>query len=248
MNLPARSTIARGITARIRCGVSRSPARFLLLLPAVLPARALTVTNRPPEPASGAPTRQLFLHDIRDPVTIQTLGAWLVRILAVLILGALLWWAWNRWRRSRPTPAAPPPPPPDARALRRLTEALQWIGQPERFCTSVSEILRTYLEERFGLRAPERTTEEFLSELRNSISLDLKNKQVLGDFLTRCDLVKFARAEPGPAELQELHAAAVRLVEETAHRVPAPPVLSEPPVQPPLQPLPSAPKPEDPRP
>ena len=248
MNLPTRFSMAHGIIPRIARGLSHPRARFVLLMSGVFPVHGVTVTNRPAAPAAGAPPSQLFLHDIRDPVTIQTLGAWLVRILAVVILGALLWWAWNRWRRSRPTPAAPPPPPPDARALRRLNEALQWIGQPERFCTTLSEILRTYLEERFGLRAPERTTEEFLSELRNSISLDLKNKQVLGDFLTRCDLVKFARAEPGPAELQELHAAAVRLVEETAHRVPAPPVLSEPPAQPAPQPLPSTPNPEDPRP
>ncbi len=201
------------------------PVGFAAVLGFVSTAHALTVTNRPAGTSSGAPTPPQFLHDIRDPVTIQTLATWLVRILVILILGALLWWAWNRWRRRRPTIAAPAPPPPDARALKRLTEALQWIEQPERFCTTVSEILRTYLEERFGLRAPERTTEEFLFELQNSISLDLKHKQVLGDFLTRCDLVKFARAEPGRTELEDLHAAAVRLVEESAHRVAAPPLL-----------------------
>jgi hypothetical protein len=37
----------------------------------------------------------------------------------------------------------------------------------------------------------------------------------MGDFLTRCDLVKFARHEPSAPELRELHDAAVRLVEET---------------------------------
>jgi hypothetical protein len=37
----------------------------------------------------------------------------------------------------------------------------------------------------------------------------------LGGFLERCDLVKFAQYEPGEPELRELHASALRLVEET---------------------------------
>jgi hypothetical protein len=209
------------------------------------PLSALTVTNRstgphlqPPVPNPPAQSSQapVFLHDIKDPVSIQTLGAWIGRIAAVLILGWLLWWAWNRWRKNRPQPVAPPPPPPDARARIRLQEALQWIDQPERFCTVVSEILRTYLEERFGLRAPERTTEEFLAELQTSGSLDLRHKQVLADFLTRCDLVKFAQANPGRPELEELHGVALRVVTETIPTA-APPVIPGPnPPQPPVLP------------
>ena len=215
-----------------------STLRFLAAVPLVLvtngPLAALTITNRPPgphlQPPVPYPTAQssqspIFLHDIRDPISIQTIGNWIGRIVAVLVLGWLLWWAWNRWRKNRPKPTTPPPPPPDTRARARLQEALQWIDQPERFCTVVSEILRTYLEERFGLRAPERTTEEFLAELKTSGSLDLRHKQVLADFLTRCDLVKFAQANPGRPELEELHGVALRVVTETIPTT-APPVIS----------------------
>ena len=65
------------------------------------------------------------------------------------------------------------------------------------------------------LRAPERTTEEFLGELRGTGRLSDLQQSLLGDFLTRCDLVKFARHEPSEPELRALHDAAVRLVEET---------------------------------
>jgi hypothetical protein len=98
---------------------------------------------------------------------------------------------------------------------------LALIGQPEPFCTLVSDTLRVYLEERFRFHAPDRTTEEFLDELQSSPMLSLPQKQSLGDFLVRCDLVKFARYEPGEPELRALHDAAVRLVDETA-----PPSLS----------------------
>jgi hypothetical protein len=93
------------------------------------------------------------------------------------------------------------------------------IDQPKPFCIAISLGLRVYLEERFELRAPERTTEEFLDELQSSPRLALSQKQSLGDFLMRCDLVKFARHEPGEVALRELFDAAMRLVDETAEEM-----------------------------
>ena len=71
------------------------------------------------------------------------------------------------------------------------------------------------MEERFNFRAPERTTEEFLNDLQRTDRLTRDQKDSLGQFLTNCDLVKFAKYEPGEKELRDLHASAVRLVEET---------------------------------
>jgi sugar/nucleoside kinase (ribokinase family) len=45
--------------------------------------------------------------------------------------------------------------------------------------------------------------------------LSPEQKESLGRFLESCDLVKFAKYEPGEPELRELHGSAVRLVEET---------------------------------
>ena len=42
-----------------------------------------------------------------------------------------------------------------------------------------------------------------------------EQKESLGGFLASCDLVKFAKYEPGEKELRELHSSALRLVEET---------------------------------
>ena len=122
--------------------------------------------------------------------------------------------------------------PPEEEARRRLQAALAWIEDPERFVVEVSEAARKYLEDRFGLRAPERTTEEFLAELSGSVALDGRHKELLADFLTRCDLVKFARAVVDRSELEALHQAAARLVEET---VPSPNGPAAPPPMPPRQ-------------
>jgi hypothetical protein len=96
-----------------------------------------------------------------------------------------------------------------------LEEALALIGQPREFCILVSDTIRFYLEERFDFHAPERTTEEFLYELQGTQLLLPDQKESLSEFLKSCDLVKFARYEPREPELRELHASALRLVEET---------------------------------
>jgi hypothetical protein len=164
--------------------------------------------------ATNAPAKAA-LHDIKAPVEIPTLWTWLGRFLIASALGGLLWLGWWLWRRRKPAAEDIKRVPPDELARERLTAALALLEQPERFCTAVSEITRTYLEDRFGLRAPEQTTEEFLAELPRSAVLDARHKDVLADFLTRCDLVKFARFEPTRDELMELHNAALNLVGET---------------------------------
>ena len=96
-----------------------------------------------------------------------------------------------------------------------LEEALRLIDDPKPFTIAVSDAIRQYLEERFQFRAPERTTEEFLHELQGTDLLAFEQKASLGEFLNRCDMVKFARYEPVVEELQTMHEAALRLVRET---------------------------------
>jgi hypothetical protein len=87
--------------------------------------------------------------------------------------------------------------------LRRLVmENLIESGQIKAFYERISTILRHYIEDRFHLRAPERTTEEFLQELKHSPSLPDSDKQDLAEFLNHCDLVKFAKHEPTKEQIQ----------------------------------------------
>ena len=91
-----------------------------------------------------------------------------------------------------------------------------------------TQAVRFYLEEQFDFHAPERTTEEFLRELSATDLLSPEQKESLGKFLESCDLVKFAKYEPGESELRELHTSAVQLVEETEPRPGPPPLDSRP--------------------
>jgi hypothetical protein len=155
------------------------------------------------------------LRDIKPPVDIPSGWAWVGWVLGALAVAALIFWAWRYWQKRRSQVPPVPVIPPHIRAKQKLREALALIGQPREFCILVSDTVRWYLEERFDFHAPERTTEEFLYELQGTNLLTPDQKDSLGEFLRRCDLVKFARYEPGQPELHDLHDSALRLVEET---------------------------------
>lgn len=156
------------------------------------------------------------IRDIKPPVAIANGWEWLAWTLGALLLVALLLMAWRRFLKRVTHEVVMPPVPAHVRARQKLVDALIYLGQPKTFCTLVSDTARFYLEERFNFHAPERTTEEFLRELRGTDLLADEQKESLGEFLASCDLVKFAKYEPGETELRELHASALRLVEETA--------------------------------
>lgn len=164
------------------------------------------------------------LRDIKSPLDIPDYWLWLwigLGLLTATALGFLIWKFWLKKALQRPPT---PPLPPHVRARRKLKEALALITEPMPFIIVVSDTIRVYLEERFDLHAPERTTEEFLYELQSSRLLNEDQKRSLGEFLSRCDLVKFAKYEPTQTELEDLHNAAMRIIEETEPR----PVITAP--------------------
>lgn len=174
----------------------------------------IQVTNKVSQvPSAGSVANDI--RDIKPPIAIPNAWEWLWWTLGGLVILAILCFAWRFWQKRRSQISGPPPVPAHVRAKHKLAEALALISQPKPFCILVSDTIRLYLEERFDFHAPERTTEEFLYELQGTELLASAQKGSLGNFLESCDLVKFAKYEPGESELRELHRSAVRLVEET---------------------------------
>jgi hypothetical protein len=155
------------------------------------------------------------IRDIKPPVPIPNVWEWAWWGLGILAVLAILYFAWRYWQKRRSQIPVEPPVPAHIRAKQKLEEALALITQPKPFCILVSDTIRAYLEEQFDFRAPERTTEEFLRELSTTDLLAPEQKESLGKFLESCDLVKFAKYEPGEPELRELYHSAVGLVQET---------------------------------
>ncbi|MCP4756166.1 MAG: hypothetical protein GY866_35335 [Proteobacteria bacterium] len=92
-------------------------------------------------------------------------------------------------------------------ALKRLDnlEGRDLIGKEEfeRLHTELSAILRYYVENYFGMRPQEQTTEEFINDIRYSSRFSTEQQGVLQQFLALADLVKFATFDPGPEASRE---------------------------------------------
>ncbi len=107
---------------------------------------------------------------------------------------------------------------PHERALKgldALASALPEAEHLEEHFVRLSGIVRLYIERSFGIRAPERTTEEFLEEAASDDRLGVDHRTLLREFLGKCDLIKFARYEPAVREAEEALSAARRFVDET---------------------------------
>lgn len=134
----------------------------------------------------------------------------------LLLLGGLLLWLLRRGKRApRAAIAVEVPAHVEAlRALARLRTAPRGTeAEIDAFYVAVSDVLRRYLERRFGLHAPERTTEEFLPELERSGFLAGEQRRHLARFLEQCDLVKFAGVRPG----DDVHVQTFDFAEELVH-------------------------------
>ncbi len=140
------------------------------------------------------------LLDIKPPVVIPGgVPLWLAVVALTLLLAilvALLRWLLGRRRRSSGADLIPPKPTDYIVEFKRIAR----MGLVERgaflvYYTLLSETLRRYLEDRVGVDAMERTTEEVAEVLQDSIVDSSQTGRVL-EFLSQADLVKFACAEP----------------------------------------------------
>lgn len=116
---------------------------------------------------------------------------------AVALLALLIVWSRRRKPRFDPLTVQVPAHVSALRELQRWRSASRTTpAEIEAFYVGVSQVLRVYLEDRFGLHAPERTTEEFLRDLDTGSVLARSHRAELNRFLSQCDLVKFAKLVP----------------------------------------------------
>jgi hypothetical protein len=140
---------------------------------------------------------------------------WIAIVLAILSAVGLVLWRRARARQAQPTPAQIEAATEDALAELKKLRALIAVENSRLYAIQVSGITRRYIERRFGILAPRRSTEEFLSEAQRSSRLDARYQKPLRDFLAACDFLKFARAHAEVPELEQMHSAVVQFVEDT---------------------------------
>lgn len=154
----------------------------------------------------GEQRAKLVIEDIEGVVEMpeppRRWWLWLLAVLGVVAVPA--GWLLLRGRRAKGVGGAHIPAHEVAYANLRALIAQNLVeqGKVKEFYERISGVLRHYIEHRFDLRAPERTTEEFLFELQSTDVLAAPDKEALREFLTHCDLVKFAKHEPTTEQIQ----------------------------------------------
>jgi len=158
------------------------------------------------------------IREIAGPIAFHIKIPWYVQVILVLIvLAAGI--AFFLFKRKKTQSIFVPPRPAHEIAY----EALEVLKQKEYlkrrefklYYIELSDIVRRYLENRFNLRAPEMTTEEFLNSVKDNKMLSYEHKSLLRDFLSHCDLVKFAKYEPPEKEAGLSFESAKRLIDQT---------------------------------
>lgn len=197
---------------------------------------ALTSQDAPTQPRDITETLAIPPKPL-SPAQWALIAAGLLLAAAVVILAARSLKA----RLSRP----PPPIPAESWALGELErlerENLVHRGQGREYYYRLTEIVREYIERKFGLAAPEMTTEEFLSTLASAVSPTMTphggsapcavpyDPVRLALFLEPCDLVKYAALEPDERDARQAMIAARDFVTATAAADPTRPLVEAPP-------------------
>ena len=168
-------------------------------------------------------TAQKTIYDIKQPLPMPVkiaefagytgLGlviAAIVAGLALLIIGVL---------RKRKNPEGSKPKEPAhvvaIRSLEALSNQKLWQnGKIKEYYSRLTEILREYLEGRFGVSAMEMTSDEIVAAMK-SLMLTKKQLTSLGELLMESDLVKFAKHTPAVEYHEEAYHTVYYFVEES---------------------------------
>ena len=167
-----------------------------------------------------APTFLVSAEDIRDvkpPIDLPENYLLLIAGLTILFLGIVGLLVRHFMKRIKPNPVSLLPPWMVAqKALEEIkSEDLPQQGKIKEFYTRLSGIIRHYLEDQLDIRAPEMTTEEFFSYIKQKDALTDEQKTALKNFLDCCDMVKFAKYNSNIQETQQSLTLAQRLIDET---------------------------------
>jgi hypothetical protein len=178
----------------------------------------------PPSLLAAAPSPTNLIDDLRllqAPKPLPVVWQIVILVAALGLIGLLLWRRAVARRGAGPTAAGIAEAREDALAELEKLRGLISTENSRTYAIQVSGVVRRYIERRFAIHAPKRSTEEFLLEAQGSGRLDERHRKNLTQFLAACDFLKFAKATAEVKELKLIHEGAVRFVTDTQEEAPA---------------------------
>ncbi|MDX9774033.1 MAG: hypothetical protein RBT02_11540 [Bacteroidales bacterium] len=153
------------------------------------------------------------------PVTFAEILPWLV----IAVIAAIVLYFLARLLPRNPlrrfVRPLPPPEPAHVIALRELTalrnEELWQRGEVKEYYSRLSDILRRYIDNRYGISSPELTTDETVRMLQKAAVTTGTQMSMVKELLSISDMVKFAKYVPESGLHEKCHDDSIRFVEET---------------------------------
>jgi len=152
------------------------------------------------------------IRDIKQPVNVPVSFAeifpFLLLVAGIFALAYAVFYFLRKRKREEPLfTSVKPMDPPHVIALRELDElkeAKLWQKNENKlYYTRLTEIIRMYMERRFGIPAMEQTTFDILRSWKQSGYSDQELDNILKKLLNLADLVKFAKEKPLPTDNEE---------------------------------------------
>lgn len=175
----------------------------------VLPVDLDTLTTI--NPMEGVVTVKSRWYDV-----IPDWWYWVVIAIAVLALGAGIYMLYRKNGKTL-LPAKKQLPPYEV-AISRLNDLKQRRlaenGHEKEYYTELTDILRQYLEKRFGIFAMEMTSSQILDALRHHDETRMSSA-LMKQVLEIADFVKFAKVRPLPDDNVKSFNSAMQFVEDT---------------------------------
>lgn len=167
-------------------------------------------------------TATFEIHDIKGqiqyPVTFREVLPWLGGGLLAAALIALLVWLGVRASKRRQE-ALKPKDPAYIVALRELDKYRSdkyWAPEKQKaFYSGITDALKFYMDDRFGVDAPEMTTAELFDALKDDKDITPEMYASLKELFERADFVKFAKHVASDEENAGALPLAVRFVTTT---------------------------------
>ncbi len=166
------------------------------------------------------------IFDIKEPLEVpyefREIVPWVVGgiLLVLLILGII--YLTRRLLQKEPILPAPKPKPVEPahvialRELQLLKEEKLWqTDRIKPFYTRLTDVLRVYIEGRYGVPAMEETSHDIIREMKAHLSERDGAMRNLVQILQTADLVKFAKSKPLPNENDLCMMNAILFVEQT---------------------------------
>lgn len=151
------------------------------------------------------------LHDIVGPVWYWPYPLWMT-IAGAVVLAVILFLVFQLVKKFLTRKA--PPLTNRQKALAALEKLRAGVSgaDPYAFGVTVSNAVRRYIQTEYGLEATTQTSIEFLDTLRESSFFTENEKDGLEVFLSKTDLLKYARSGALETELLDLLDISARLV------------------------------------